>query len=158
MKKLRAIFCLLLLNTVFTIGQTVTVLKKGDTVVAPDDLTVIMDKYTFGKYAYTADKYDTLKQKILVYDSVLQVRESLEVKLIADYKSLVSQKETERDVYKKGYDDTKATLQTSIEKNNQLIIDYKKLEHKNRRIKRWRNLFMGTTALSAGVFILMIII
>lgn len=158
MKKLRAIFCLLLLNAVLTIGQTLTVLNKGDTVVAPSDLTIVMDKYTFGQYAYTADKYDTLKQKIVEYDSILITRDSLQQKLVSDYKTLLSQKESEKDVYKNGYEETKSTLQSSIEKNNQLIIDYKKLEHKNSRIKRWRNILAGSTFLSTGIIILMIVI
>lgn len=158
MKKLRAIFSLLLLSAVFAIGQTLTVLNKGDRIIAPNDLTVVMDKNTFGKYAYTADKYDTLKQKITEYDSVLTARDSIQERVISDYRSLVSEKENERDIYRSGYEDMKGTLQESIDRNNKLQIDYKKLEHKNRRIKRWRNILAGSTFISTGIIILMIVI
>lgn len=158
MNKVKFILSFLLLNAFLAIGQTVTVLNKGDTIVAPDDLTVVMDKYTFGKYAYTVDKYDTLKHKIIEYDSIIQSRDSIQQEVIGEYKTLLDQKETEKEVYKSGYEDVKTTLQTSIDKNNQLQIDYKKLEHKNRRLKRWRNIFMGSSLCFGTVILLIVII
>ncbi len=156
MKKFKAIFCLLLLNVAMAISQPITVLNKSDTFIAPYEGTIVMDKYTFGKYAYTADKYDTLKHKIIEYDSLMIARDSIQKRTISDYEYLVSEKEKEVATYKSGYDGLTTTLQSSIDKNTQLQIDYKKLEHKNRRIKRWRNIFMGTTALSTGILILII--
>ena len=155
MKKVKAIFCLLLLNIAIAISQPLTVLHKNDTFIAPDNGTIVMDKFTYGKYHYTAEKYDTLKHKIIEYDSLLMARDSINGKVISDFEHLVSQKETEKEVYKSGYEDATKTLQSSIDKNAQLQIDYKKLEHKNRRIKRWRNILAGSTFLSTGIVILM---
>lgn len=158
MKHFKSIFCLLLLNIAMAISQPLTVLNRSDTFIAPDDGTIVMDKFTYGKYHYTAKKYDTLKHKIIEYDSLITARDSINVKVISDFEYLVSQKETEKEVYKSGYEDVTKTLQSSIDNNTQLQIDYKKLEHKNRRIKRWRNILAGSTFLSTGVIILMILI
>jgi hypothetical protein len=156
MKKIKAIFCLLLLNIAMAISQPLTVLNKSDTFIAPDDGTIVMDKFTYGKYHYTAEKYDTLKNKIIEYDSLLTARDSINGKVIADFEYLVSQKETEKEVYKSGYEDATKTLQSSLDKNRQLQIDYKKLEHKNGRIKRWRNIFAGSSFCFGAVIILIV--
>ena len=155
MKKFKAIFCLLLLSVTIAISQTLTVLNKSDTFIAPENGTIVMDKYTFGKYHYTSEKYDTLKREIMELDSAFKLRDSIQSKIMFDYENLLTAKEKETATYKVGYEDVTKTLQSSIEKNTQLQ-DYKKLEHKNRRIKRWRNIFAGSSFCFSAVIILIV--
>lgn len=158
MKRIVKLFCLFLLSVFKMTGQTITVLEKGDTLVAPENKTIVMDKYTFGKYHYTSEKYDTLKAKIIEYDSLLIARDSVEKVTLYAYKNLLTKTEYEKQVYKSGYSDLIKNLKSSIDRNQKLQVDYKVLEHKNRRIKRWRNIFLGSTVLSTGILILIVAI
>jgi hypothetical protein len=137
-------------------SQTITVLSKDEIFKSPNKDMVVMDKFTFGKYHYTAEKYDTLKSEIIELDSIVQAQENSRIELVKDYEYALQTKDLETNVLKEGYKNVKDELSTSIEKGNQLILDYKVLEGKRNKTKRWRNFFMGTTAISAGVLILLI--
>lgn len=146
---------LLFLQAMQFFGQSVTILPKGENYSAPDEM-VVMDKYTFGKYHYTAIKYDTLKREIIVLDSLILKKDSAQEKLIQNYEAMLKAKENETGLYRDGMSDMKTALQSSLEKNDRLMVDYKKLEAKRQRTKRWRNFFMGTSALSTGILVLIL--
>lgn len=158
MKKLKLIVCLFFGIMSMSHSQNITVLNKGDVFDPPQDQMVVMDKYTFGNYHYTAQKYDTLKNEVLELDSLIQSKDSTQAKIIAEYVQALELKDYEANVYKEGYGDIIVQLNSSIDKNNQLITDYKKLQEKNKRIKRWRNFFLGGTIVSAGILILLVAI
>jgi len=139
-------------------SQTITVLSKDEIFKPPIEDMVVMDKFTFGKYHYTAEKYDTLKTEIVELDSIVQSQESTRIGLIKDYELALQTKDLEAIVLKEGYENVKGELNTSVEKGNQLLLDYKVLENKRNKTKRWRNFFMGTTSLSLGILILLVAI
>lgn len=158
MKSLKIFLCLLVGLLSFGHSQTIEVLRKNELYKPPVDEMVVMDKYTFGKYHYTAEKYDTLKQEIKELDRELIVKDSLQAELIVHYKKEVESKEKEVSAYKVGYEDTADQLNSSLNKNQQLIIQYKNLEEKRQRTKRWRNLFFTSSLISTGILILLIAI
>lgn len=156
MKKLLVI----LLTGMFSLcgGQTITLLSKDEIYKSPDENMVVMDKYSFGKYHYTAEKFDTLKKQVLTLDSLLREKDSTQKVLNESYETALQNKELETSVLKDGYDQVRNQLNSSIEKGNQLLLDYKKLEAKRQKTKRWRNVFLGTTAVTTGILILLIAI
>ncbi|MGZ4089113.1 MAG: hypothetical protein ACXVNO_00215 [Bacteroidia bacterium] len=156
MKKVKMLFAFLFGLIVFSPAQIITVLSKDDVVKCPEDGFVLMDKYTFGKYHYTSEKYDTLKKEVLALDSVIKKHEATQEQLAKDYEANVQSKDIEINDLKAGFKSMESELNTSIEKNNQLQLDYKKLDEHRRRSNRWRNIFMGTSAVSIGILVLLI--
>lgn len=156
MKRLKLFLCLFVGLFCVNPAQTIEVLGKGELYKPPFDHMIVMDKYTFGKYHYTAEKYDTLKKEIAVLDSLITEKEITQEILIKDYERALTAKEKEAETYKTGYTDLGTTLNSSIEKNNQLLLDYKKLDDKRKKTKRWRNVFFGSSICSIGILILII--
>ena len=150
MKKAFFLLCLFINVALTTTSQTLILLSKGEIFKPPIDNMIVMDKYTFGSYQYTSDKYDTLKVEIQALDSILRLRDSTQTQLIKDYSYSLEVKDLEVNTYKNGFNDVKVQLNNSIEKTNQLQADYKKLEKKNKRVKRWRN-FLWEQRLSPQV-------
>lgn len=148
------IFLALLLGSLMSSSAQVIVLSKDDIVKCPEDNMVLMDKFTFGKYHYTAEKYDTLKKEVIALDSVMKQREEAQKRLIGDYEADIHSKELEVKDLKSGFSELGSQLDTSIEKNNRLQVEYKKLDDRRRRSNRWRNFFMGTTVFSTGILVL----
>lgn len=156
MKKAIVLLCLFITSALTNISQTIIVLNKGDLYKPPLDQMVVMDKYTFGGYHYTAEKYDSLKVEIQQLDSLLAGKDSLQDKLLEEYESAIQLKDLEVNTYKTGFSEVKGQLNTSIEKGNQLQTEYKRLENRNQRAKRWRNFFMGTALVSTTLLFLII--
>jgi len=142
---------ILLMTSVTSKGQFLLFLDKGDIFKSPETDIVVMDKFYFSKLYYASEKYDTLKREIWRYDSLLRQKDSTEKEIKKDYENIISSKDAQIKVFTEGYSDLKGFLQTSIEQQNQLRLDYLKLEQKNRRTKRWRNFFMGATALFGAI-------
>jgi hypothetical protein len=93
MKKIIALLiALILIQAMHLLGQSIAVLNKGENYTAERDKMVIMDKYTFGKYHYTAEKFDTLKKEVQEMDSLLQKKDAEQEKLISDYESEIKAK------------------------------------------------------------------
>lgn len=157
MKTVKLLLCLFVGLISTGQSQTIEVLNKSDVYRPPLNEMVVMDKYTFGKYDYTAEKCDTLKREIKELDSIIQQKDSIQNKLVFDYSADIDSKAKEINLYKLGYEDVTEQLQTSIVKSDRLLVDYKKLENKRNKTKRWRNFFMGTTALCSGILILLVI-
>jgi len=153
MKKLFLMACLVVAAHVGR-SQFLIFLDKGDVFTSPEVDMVVMDKYSFAKLHYTAEKYDTLKGEIIRYDSLLDVKDSAEKQLRADNEKQIEVKDLLIKVLSEGYDSMKTVAQESIDRQNKLQVDYLKLEKKNRRVKRWRNFFMGTTAVFGTVIYL----
>ncbi|HXU25695.1 MAG TPA: hypothetical protein VN698_00580, partial [Bacteroidia bacterium] len=117
---------------------------------------IVMDKYTFAKYHYTAEQYDSLKKETLAYDSTVEWMNSLTQEVEQGYQKLVASKDKEIQDYSQSYTALKSTLQQSIEEQNKLQVAYLKLQQKQSRVKKWRNIFIGTTAVLAGVIVLIV--
>lgn len=154
MKKL--LFGLLLFASVSGISQFLIFLDKGDVFKSPEVDMAVMDKYSFARMHYVAEKYDTLKKEVLRYDSLLTERDCTVNQLRETYENVILNKEAQLRVVSEGYHGLKSTLQSSIEENKRLQIDYLKLEKKNRRIKRWRNFFMGTSFVFGGIIYMVV--
>ena len=156
MKTLTLFLCLVIGAVFKAPSQTLILLSKGETFKPPLDNMIVMDKYTFGSYQYTSDKYDTLKLEVQQLDSILRQRDSSQLKLTGDYERALQIKDQEINTYKEGFTSLKTELNTSVEKNNQLLVDYKKLENKHNRAKHWRNIFLGTALLSTSILVLIV--
>lgn len=150
MKKYFLMACVFLI-TLASNAQFLLFLDRGDIFKSPEEDMVVMDKYSFSKYHFISEKYDTLIHAIVHYDSLLEQKDSTEKQIRLDYERIVKNKDSQIQVFTEGYHAMKATLQESIDRQNKLQVDYLKLERKNKRIKRWRNFFMGTTALFGAV-------
>lgn len=137
-------------------GQFILFLDKGDIFKSPETDMVVMDKISFARLHYTSEKYDTLKMRILHYDSLLEQKDSAEVRLRKSYQHVIANKDRQIEALTDGYTAMKAGFQQSIEQQNKLQVDYLKLEKKNRRAKRWRNFFMGTSAVFGAAIYLII--
>lgn len=154
MKKYFLASCIILI-TLACNAQLILFLDKGDIFKSPEVDMVVMDKYSFAKYHFISEKYDTLKMAVLHYDSLLEQRDSTEKQIRLDYERILKNKDSQIEAITDGYQSMKSNLQESIDRQNKLQVDYLKLERKNRRAKRWRNFFMGTTAvLGAVIYIL----
>ena len=153
MKKILLMVCVCL-TSIFSSSQTITFLDKGEVYKSPKDNMVLMDKYTFGKYHYTTAKYDTLKKEVERYDSIVQNKDSAAQKVVESYKETVIVKDKQIKEYSEGYASMKNALTDEIAQKRQLQIDYKKLEQKHRRIKVWRNFFIGTSAVLGSIIVI----
>ncbi len=154
-KKIIALVCFCLTNIFYSIAQ-INVLAKNETFIALQQNMIVMDKYTFAKYHYTAEQYDSLKKEALSYDSTVEWMNSITQEVEQGYKNLVSVKDKQIQDYSQSYDAMKSTLQTSIDEQNKLQINYLKMQQKQNRAKRWRNIFLGTSAVLGGVIVLLI--
>lgn len=137
-------------------GQFLLFLDKGDIFKSPETDMVVMDKYSFSKFYFISEKYDTLKKEVWRYDSLLGIKDSTEKEIRMDYEKIIHNKDAQIQVYTDGYAAMKSLLQSSIEQQKQLQVDYLKLEKKHRRAKRWRNFFIGTSAVF-GTIIYMVV-
>ncbi len=155
MKKVIGLLSLLICLT-FSQAQTISVLNKNEVFKSPEDGIVVMDKYTFGKYHYTAEKYDTLKVEIKRLDSVLTKKDSTIQKVVAGCEDLLKNKEEQITAYETGFGEMESNLRTSVATENQLRVDYLKLEQKTKRVKNWRNFFMGTTGIVGTIIVLLV--
>ena len=63
MKNLKTlfVFCLLLANLFQLKAQSIILLNKNEIFISPEQDMIVMDKYTFAKYHYTSEQYDSLK-------------------------------------------------------------------------------------------------
>ena len=137
-------------------SQFLIFLDKVDIFKSPEVDMVVMDKYSFAKYNFISEKYDSLKKEIVFYDSLLQQRDSTEKEIERDYDSLVKIKNEKIADVTEAYFSMKANLQESIDRQNKLQVDYLKLQKKDRRARRWRNFFMGTTAVCGAIIYILI--
>lgn len=158
MKTVKLLLCLFVGLISSTRSQTIEVLNKNDVYKPPLNEMVVMDKYTFGKYHYIAEKCDTLKKEIKQLDSIIIEREITQEILNKEYRLALDAKNKETVIYKEGYKDVGVQLNSSIEKNNQLLIDYKTLDDKRKKTKRWRNVFLSSSLISTGILILLVAI
>jgi len=157
MKKFLA-FLLLCTGISFTsLAQNIVILKPNEVYKSPPyDEMIVMNKYTFGNYHYTASKYDTLKQEVKRLDSALVAQDSLNTHLTQNYEGLLFQKQTEIQTYQESYQRLESSINDCIKQQNQLQVKYNKLEIKNRRTKTWRNWFMGTSICLGTVLVLLV--
>jgi len=153
MKKIIGLLSLFICLT-FSQAQTVSVLNKNEVFKSPEDGVVVMDKYTFGKYNYTAEKYDTLKTEVLRLDSVIIKKDSAQAKVVSGFESIIKNKEEQIDAYEKGFGELQSTVITAIATESQLRVDYFKLEQKTKRVNKWRNFFLGTSAVLGAIIVL----
>lgn len=155
MKKYFLMACVMLMT--FT-GQSqfLLFLDKEDIFKSPEEDMVVMDKYSFAKYHFISEKYDTLIHAIVHYNSLLEQKDSTEKQIRHDFQNIISNKDMQIQVMTDGYKGMKTTLQESIDRQNKLQVDYLKLEEKDKRAKRWRNFFMGTTALFGAVIYMVV--
>jgi hypothetical protein len=139
-------------------SQNLFLLAPNESYKAPPNKDmVVMDDNTFGNYNYIASQYDTLKQEVKRLDSVLTVQDSSQLKLTRNYESLLSVKQTEIDQYQDSYQRLENSTNDCIKEQKQLQIDYRKIEQKNRRVKTWRNWFMGTTAFLTTIIVMSVV-
>lgn len=157
MKKFLA-FLFLCTGISFTASAQNLILLKPNEVykASTNEEVVVMNKNTFGNYHYTASKYDTLKQEVKRLDSALVSQDSLNTHLTQNYERLLFQKQSEIQAYQESYQRLQSSTNDCIKQQNQLQVNYNKLEIKNRRCKTWRNWFMGTTIGLSTVLILLV--
>ena len=155
-KKIIGLVCFCITN-IFCSTAQINVLAKNETFIAPKQDMIVMDKYTFAKYHYTSEQYDSLKKEALSYDSTVEWMNSITQEVEQGYKKLVIVKDKQIQDYSQSYDAMKSTLQTSIDEQNKLQINYLKLQQKQKRTKRWRNIFLGTTVVLGGIIVLMVV-
>lgn len=151
--------CLLLILGLWSLSgysQFIILLDKGDTFTSPEEDMVVMDRYSFARMNYVAEKYDTLSTELLRYDSLLASRDCTEADLRRHYERLIQNKDAQIEAIAGGYISLKNSLQTSLEEQNRLQLDYLRLEKKSKRIKRWRNFFLGTSAALGGLIYIMV--
>jgi hypothetical protein len=141
-----------------TTSQTITVLNPNEYYKAPPKTEmVVMDANTFGNYHYTLAKYDTLKAEVKHLDSVLTKQDSSQTQLTHNYESLLFLKQSEINQYQDSYQRLQNSTNDCLKEQKQLQVDYIKIEQKNRRIKTWRNWFMGTTALLGTIIVMSVV-
>ncbi|MBK6834060.1 MAG: hypothetical protein IPG89_07220 [Bacteroidetes bacterium] len=129
--------------TLSSSSQSIVILQPDELYKAPPKSEmIVMDKYTFGNYHYTVSKYDTLKKEIKRLDSALFIQDSINTNLVTNYESIVVQKQNEIQ-YQDSYMRLRASTNDCIKQQNQLQVDYSKIEQKNKRLKRWRNWLYG---------------
>jgi hypothetical protein len=142
--------------SVFGHSQFIIFLYKGDIFKSPEEEMVVMDRYSFARMNYVAEKYDTLRKEVTRYDSLLTARDSAEVALVKTYKQVVSNKDAQIEAITDGYISLKSALAAAIDEQNRLQVEFLKLQARNKRVRKWRNFFMGTSAL-AGAIIYMVV-
>ena len=155
MKKLMFLVCFL--TNIFNSTSQINILAKNETYISPKQDMVVMDKYTFAQYHYTAEQYDSLKIEMQKYDSTVEWVNSECKEMEQGYKNLIVTKDKQIQDYSHGYSSLKTTLKQSIEEQNRLQLSYQKLENKQKRVKKWRNIFLGTSALLGGIIVLIIV-
>jgi Ni,Fe-hydrogenase I large subunit len=139
-------------------SQSIVILQPNEQYKAPPkEEMIVMDTYTFGNYHYTASQYDTLKQEVGRLDSALVVQDSLNAEVTKTYERILILKQSEIQSYQDSYQRLEANTNECIKQQNQLQLDYKKIEQKNKRVKKWRNFFMGTSAVLGTIVILSVI-
>jgi hypothetical protein len=136
--------------------KNVSLLEKTQAFTAQQDDIVVMDKYTFAGYVYTSEKYDTLKTEVLQYDSVVQLQKAQYDSMQTEYDNVLTLKDSEIKTYSEGYEKMKGIARDEIQAKEKLQVDYLKLSEKHSKAKRWRNLFMGASALLSGFIVLSI--
>lgn len=153
--------CLLFLCIVIhldTIAQSITLLKPNEVYKSPPNAEmIVLDKYTFGNFHYTASKYDTLKGQVSRLENTLQVKDSTQTALVSQYEKLCEQKQGIIQGYETSYEQLNNTLTESLTEQNRLQVKYLQLVQKNKRVKRWRNSFIGVTGVLAGIIVLSVI-
>ncbi len=152
-------FCIGYIFPVLTVNsQSLVILQPNEVYKAPPKSEmIVMDKYAFGNYHYTASKYDTLKQEVKRLDSALVSEDSINKELTHSYENLLFQKQNEIQAYQESYNRLQASTNDCIKQQNQLQINYNKIEQKNKRLKRWRNWFMGTTVCLGTIIIMSVV-
>lgn len=145
-----------MLISLYAPAQFLMFLDKGDTFKSPETDMVVMDKYSFAKYHYISEKYNTLKSEVLKYDSLLDAKDSVEKHIREDYEKLIASKDLQVKVLTEAYSGVMKTATESIDRLTKLQVDYLKLERKNRCAKRLRNFFIGTTAVLSGIIYMVI--
>lgn len=144
--------------TLSSSSQSIVILQPNELYKAPPKSEmIVMDKYTFGNYHYTVSKYDTLKKEVKRLDSALVVQDSINTNLVNNYESMLFQKQNEIQSYQDSYKRLEASTNDCIKQQNQLQVDYSKIEQKNKRLKRWRNWFMGTSVCLGSIIILSVV-
>lgn len=157
--KLFILLLLALLATIYAEAQPVnlTVLNKNESFTAPEQDMIVLDKYSFGKYHYTAAQCDTLKKEVVRYDSLLDAKDSTIEFIQSECKQLYAEQQKQIADYAIANNGLQNTANQSFALNEKLQVDYKQLENKNKRIKRWRNFFMGTALLCTSVLVLIVV-
>lgn len=139
-------------------AQSIVILQPNELYKAPPKVEmIVMDIYTFGNYHYTASQYDTLKQEVKRLDDALVIQDSLNCEVTKTYESMLALKQSEVHAYQNSYSRLEINTNECIKQQNQLQVDYNKIEQKNKRVKRWRNFFMGTSAVLGTIVVLSVI-
>lgn len=125
---------------------TYTILHPKQNYVVPKDGAVVLSIGSFAEYHYIAKQYDTLKKEVVDLQKVIGLQDSIHQCVIRNYDLLVQVKDSSIVQYKVANKSLEAIGQQCGIEKKQLIVDYIKLEQKNKRVKWWRNFFVGTTA------------
>lgn len=155
MKKFLVTACLMLAMYCAS-AQFLIFLDKGDVFKSPEVDMVVMDKYSFAKLHYTSGQYDSLKKEVVQFGELLAQMDSEQKQVQQDYECLLSDRSQQINDLTEAYNSMRNNLQLSIERQNKLQVDYVKLQRKDRRHRRWRNFFMGTTAVLGGIVYLIV--
>lgn len=139
-------------------SQTLTLLKPGQVYKSSTGKDmVVLELFDFGALHYTANKYDSLKNEVTDLDRLLMQRDSAENALVLNYEKLLQQKTTQALSYENSFQRLNLATQNCIEENKALTVSYQKIEQKNKRLKTWRNWFMGTSAVLSAAIIFYIL-
>jgi hypothetical protein len=125
---------------------TYTILHPKQNYVVPKDGAVVLSIGSFAEYHYIAKQYDTLKKEVAELQNVVGLQDIINQCVIRNYDLLIQVKDSSIVQYKVANENLVAIGQQCGIEKKQLIVDYIKLEQKNKRVKRWRNFFIGTTA------------
>ena len=156
MKKFILVICLYVTNVFQSPAQGISLLDKNETFIASEQDMIVMDKYTFAKYHYTLEQYDSLKQEALNYDATVKWMDSLSKEIENGYKQLLASKDKQIQDYNLSFSSLKVTLQQNIEEQKKMQIAYLNLQEKQNRVKKWRTIFLGTSAVLAGIIVLLV--
>ncbi len=132
----------------------IQLLKKNEVYLAKSDKEFVLDKYTFGKYHYIAQKYDSLKSSYTSLDSLYRQKDETIDYLQAEFNELWLQNEAKIKNMETSYQLLQEQTQQSLKQNSQLQLRYDQLQYKQQRTARWRNIFMGTTLVVGTVLVL----
>jgi uncharacterized protein YukE len=149
------LFSVLLLSTSLN-AQSITILQNGQNFeCGKHDTCFVLDATTFGKYHYTTHRYSELKKEIVQLDSLLTSQDSITQNLEREYNFLQMTYQTEIKDYKQTVTELSNHLTLCASVNEQLKVSYQKVETKTKRVKKWRNIFMGSTLFLTTLLIIL---
>ncbi len=127
-------------------AQPITILQNGQSYTCgKHDTCFVLDAGTFGNYHYTVSRYGALKKEVIQLDSLLSHQDSITQNLQSNYECLQTTYQSEITSYEKAVQGLNSNVTECAKVNEQLKVSYQKLETKTKQVKKWRNIFMGTT-------------